>query len=52
MVREPSVKRTIAFIDGQNLFFAAKEAFGYSYPDYETCLSPDDYRPNRPRRDK
>jgi hypothetical protein len=46
MPPEPSVKRTIAFIDGQNLFHAAKEAFGYSYPNYDAralaeavCLS-------------
>jgi len=32
---EPTTKRTIGFIDGQNLFYAAKEAFGYSYPNYE-----------------
>ncbi len=22
-------------MDGQNLFYAAKEAFGYAYPNYE-----------------
>jgi uncharacterized LabA/DUF88 family protein len=32
---EPTVKRTVAFIDGQNLFHAAKDAFGYSYPNYD-----------------
>jgi len=32
---EPTTKRTVAFIDGQNLFYAAKEAFGYRYPNYE-----------------
>jgi uncharacterized LabA/DUF88 family protein len=32
---EPAVKRTIAFIDGQNLFHAAKSAFGYSFPNYD-----------------
>jgi len=32
---EPAVKRAIAFIDGQNLFHAAREAFGYSYPNYD-----------------
>ena len=32
---EPSVKRTIAFIDGQNLFHAVKKAFGYPYPNYD-----------------
>jgi uncharacterized LabA/DUF88 family protein len=35
---EPAVKRTYAFFDGQNLFYAAKEAFGYSYPNYAPWL--------------
>lgn len=35
MPSEPSVKRTVAFIDGQNLFHAAREAFGYTYPNYD-----------------
>lgn len=35
MREEPLIKRTIAFVDGQNLFHAAKEAFGYSYPNYD-----------------
>lgn len=35
MIVEPKVKRTHAYIDGQNLFHAAKEAFGYSYPNYD-----------------
>lgn len=35
MRTEPSVKRTIAFVDGQNLFYAAKYAFGYTYPNYD-----------------
>jgi len=34
MLSEPSVKRTIAFFDGQNLFHHAKAAFGHSYPNY------------------
>ncbi|MBN1343600.1 MAG: NYN domain-containing protein [Phycisphaerae bacterium] len=34
MPAEPTVKRTIAFIDGQNLFYAVKRAFGYGYPNY------------------
>lgn len=34
MPPEPSVKRTIAFFDGQNLYHHAKAAFGYSYPNY------------------
>jgi len=32
---EPVAKRTVAFIDGQNLFHAAREAFGYTYPNYD-----------------
>jgi len=32
---EPAIKRVIAFVDGQNLFYAAKEAFGYAHPNYE-----------------
>jgi uncharacterized LabA/DUF88 family protein len=35
MPEEPLIKRCVAFIDGQNLFHAAKEAFGYSYPNYD-----------------
>lgn len=35
MPPEPSVKRAIAFVDGQNLFHAAREAFGYTYPNYD-----------------
>jgi uncharacterized LabA/DUF88 family protein len=31
----PKEKRTIAFFDGQNLFYSAKEAFGYTYPNYD-----------------
>lgn len=27
--------QAITFIDGQNLFHAAKEAFGYTYPNYD-----------------
>ncbi len=32
---EPPVKRAIAFIDGQNLFHSARQAFGYTYPNYD-----------------
>lgn len=40
MTTIPASLRAIAFIDGQNLFFSAKEAFGYIYPNYDpTCLS-------------
>lgn len=35
MATEPSIKRASVFIDGQNLFYAAKEAFGYPYPNYD-----------------
>ena len=32
---EPLVKRTVAFFDGQNLFYAVKQAFGYRWPNYD-----------------
>jgi hypothetical protein len=35
MPPEPARKRTVAFIDGQNLFYASKKAFGYPYPNYD-----------------
>ncbi len=35
MALAPQMKRTIAFIDGQNLFHGAREAFGYTYPNYD-----------------
>ena len=35
MPRDPTIKRVTAFVDGQNLFHAAREAFGYSYPNYD-----------------
>ncbi len=35
MANEPVIKRTVAFFDGQNLFHAAKEAYGYTYPNYD-----------------
>lgn len=31
-------KRVFVFIDGQNLFRSAKEAFGYTYPNYDVKL--------------
>ena len=37
MRSEPPVKRAFAFFDGQNLFHAAKEAFGYPYPNYDVA---------------
>src|SRR5260370_17322732 len=40
MPAEPLIKRTVAFFDGQNLFNAAKEAFGYGFPNYDPiCLA-------------
>ena len=35
MPLEPKVKRAVAFVDGQNLYHAAREAFGRPYPDYD-----------------
>jgi hypothetical protein len=35
MPAEPSIKRAVAFVDGQNLFHAAREAFGYTFPNYD-----------------
>lgn len=35
MPKEPKQKRVVAFIDGQNLFYAVKKAFGYPYPNYD-----------------
>jgi uncharacterized LabA/DUF88 family protein len=35
MFTEPDIKRTVAFIDGQNLFYAARNAFGHTYPNYD-----------------
>jgi uncharacterized LabA/DUF88 family protein len=32
---EPATKRVIAFFDAQNLFFAAKELWGYHWPNYD-----------------
>ena len=34
---EPPIKRAVAFVDGQNLFHAAREAFGYTYPNYDVA---------------
>jgi len=35
---EPKVKNAIVFVDGQNLYRAAKDAFGYNYPNYDIKL--------------
>ena len=37
MSGEPHIKRAVAFVDGQNLFHAAREAFGHTYPNYEVA---------------
>ncbi len=35
MPADPAIKRAVSFVDGQNLFYAAKKAFGYTYPNYD-----------------
>ena len=35
MPAEPSTKRVVAFFDGQNLYHAAKAAFGHRHPNYD-----------------
>ncbi len=37
MSGEPPINRTVAFVDGQNLFHAAREAFCYTYPNYDVA---------------
>jgi uncharacterized LabA/DUF88 family protein len=37
MLTEPQIKRVIAFVDRQNLFFAAKNAYGHHYPNYDVA---------------
>lgn len=40
MPQEPQEPRAVAFVDGQDLFHAAKESFGYLYPNYDVlCLA-------------
>ncbi|NQU06333.1 MAG: NYN domain-containing protein [Calditrichaeota bacterium] len=34
-INEPKYKRAYAFLDGQNLFHAVEESFGYSYPNFD-----------------
>lgn len=38
---QTSPKRAVAFIDGQNLFHAAKKVFGYWEPDYDVFALPE-----------
>lgn len=35
MPPEPQKKRVVTFFDGQNLYHAAKAAFGHTYPNYD-----------------
>ncbi len=35
MPTEPTNKRLVAFVDGQALYHAAREAFGHVFPDYD-----------------
>jgi uncharacterized LabA/DUF88 family protein len=37
MATEPTQKRAITFIDGQNPFHAAREAFGFTYLNYDVA---------------
>jgi hypothetical protein len=38
ILTEPKTKKAFVFIDGQNLYRAAKDAFGYHYPNYNIRL--------------
>jgi hypothetical protein len=38
MPAEPKSKRVVAFIDGQNLFYAAAKSFGYTFPNFDPRL--------------
>jgi uncharacterized LabA/DUF88 family protein len=35
MAQEPPIKNAIAFVDGQNLYRHAKDAFGHHHPNYD-----------------
>jgi uncharacterized LabA/DUF88 family protein len=35
LATEPATKRAVVFFDGQNLYRAAKDAFGYHFPNYD-----------------
>ena len=41
MPAEPDIKRAISFIDGQNLYRHAKDAFGHHHPNYDPRLLAD-----------
>jgi len=38
MSTPPAKPRAIVFVDGQNLFYAAKDSFGSQFPDYDVAL--------------
>ena len=38
MPAEPRIKRVVAFVDGQNLFYAASRSFGHKFPNYDPKL--------------
>ena len=38
MPPEPHIKRARAFVDGQNLYHQAKEAYGYQHPNYDVLV--------------
>lgn len=38
MPTAPTIKRACVFIDGQNLFWAARHSFGYRFPNYDPLL--------------
>jgi len=35
MRAEPLKKRAVVFVDGQNLYYSVREAFGYTHPNYD-----------------
>ncbi len=37
-MKKQSKKKAFVFVDGQNLFHSVKEAFGYSFPNYDIKL--------------
>ena len=41
MPPEPTTKRAVVFVDGQNLFHAVRESFGYTYPNYDVLALAD-----------
>ncbi len=38
MIAMPTNIRVVSFVDGQNLFYAVKDAFGYEYPNFNPIL--------------